>query len=308
MLNLKNKYLIVIAGPTAVGKTTTAINIARHFETSIISADSRQIFKELFIGTAVPNKEQLKQVPHYFIQNKSIHNHYNASNYELEVNQLLTELFKGNDIVILAGGSGLYIDAVCTGIDDLPEIDPEIRNKIQLQFEKEGVEGLRQNLKILDPVYYEKVDLKNYKRIQKALEVTLMTGKPYSSFLTSIKKERNYRIIRVALEKDRKILYNDINKRIIEMMDDGLEEEARNYYSFRNTNALKTVGYKELFLFFDGEISRDEAIISIQANTRKYARKQLTWFRKGKLYQWFNPSEESKIIDFIEQEIKSNEG
>ena len=307
MLNLKNKYLIIIAGPTAVGKTTTAITIAKHFNSSIISADSRQIFKELCIGTAVPTQEQMKLVPHYFIQNKSIHNSYNASNYEIEVNQLLTELFKINNIVILAGGSGLYIDAVCNGIDDLPEIYPEIRNKIQLQFEKEGVEGLRQNLKILDPVYYEKVDLKNYKRIQKALEVTLMTGKPYSSFLTSRKKEREYKIIRIALEKDREELYNDINKRILEMMEQGLEEEARNYYSFRSSNALKTVGYKELFLYFDGEMTRDEAIISIQANTRKYARKQLTWFRKGKLYQWFNPSEETKIIEFIEQEIKTTE-
>ncbi len=303
MKNRKNKYLIVVAGPTAVGKTHTGITIAKHFGSPVISADSRQIFMELKIGTAGPSDLQVLEVPHYFVRNKSIHENFNASKYETEVNQLLSELFKIYPVVLMVGGSGLYIDAVCKGIDDLPEIDPEIRNKVREQFEKEGIESLRRDLKILDPVSYQKVDLRNHKRIQKAIEVTLMTGKPYSSFLTSPEKERNYQIIRIALDMDRIELYNSINQRIFFMMENGFENEARNLYPFRNINALNTVGYKELFLFFDGKITRDEAIRTIQSNTRKYARKQLTWFKKDKTYQWFHPSDVEKIITCIENQI-----
>lgn len=306
MRKRKNKYLIVIAGPTAVGKTFTGITIARHFGAAVISADSRQIFKELVIGTAGPSEQQLHEVPHYFVRNKSIHDNFNASKYEVQVNQLLSELFEINPVVLLVGGSGLYIDAVCKGIDELPEVDPEIRKKIQEQFEKEGIESLRRDLKILDPASYEKVDLRNHKRIQKALEVTIMTGKPYSSLLTSTEKNRNYDIIRIALDMDRKVLYDSINKRILKMMDDGLEDEAQNVYPYRDINALNTVGYKELFLFFDGKISRDEAVRSIQSNTRKYARKQLTWFKKNKKYQWFHPFEVNKIISCIEDQIENS--
>jgi tRNA dimethylallyltransferase len=304
MENRKNKYLVIIAGPTAIGKTSTGISIAKHFGSPVISADSRQIFKELKIGTAVPSDEQLLAVRHYFVRNISIHDNYNASKYEFEVNQLLSELFEKHSVILLVGGSGLYIDAVCWGIDDLPEIDPEIRKKVQQQFENEGIESLRRDLKLLDPVSYQKVDLRNHKRIQKALEVTLMTGRPYSSFLTAPEKKRNYQIIRIALDMDRTELYNSINQRILSMMENGLENEARSVYPYRNINALNTVGYKELFLYFDGKISRDEAISTIQSNTRKYARKQITWFRKEQSYVWFHPSEINKIIGYIENQIE----
>jgi len=303
MSNLKNRTLVIIAGPTAVGKTETGIRIARHFGSPIISADSRQIFRELKIGTSAPSELQMKEVPHYYVSNKSIHDDFNASKYEVEVNHLLCELFIHHPVILLVGGSGLYIDAVCKGIDDLPATDKEIRKKIQEQLDHEGVESLRKDLKMLDPLSYSRIDLRNHKRIQKALEITLMTGRPYSSLLTFTDKKRNYQIIRIALNMDRKELYNIIDKRVINMMENGLEEEARRVYPYRNQNALNTVGYKELFSYFEGKINRDEVISSIQSNTRKYARKQMTWFRRDSSYEWFHPKEVNNIIDYISKKI-----
>lgn len=304
MPNLKNKHLVVIAGPTAIGKTEAGIRIAKHFNSPIISADSRQVFKELRIGSSAPTQSQLKEVPHYFVSDRSIRDEINASTYEVEVNQLLDHLFLKYRVILLVGGSGLYIDAVCKGIDDLPSVDKEIRKKVQEQLDREGVESLRKDLKILDPVSYSRIDLKNHKRIQKALEITIMTGKPYSSFLTDTHKNRDYHIIRIALDMDRKDLYNNINRRVIKMMENGFEEEALKLYPYRNNNALNTVGYKELFLYFEGKTDRQQAIASIQASTRKYARKQLTWFRKNPAYQWFHPGDINGMIEFIDKQIK----
>lgn len=294
-----NKELIVIAGPTAIGKTDLSISIAKKLNTEIISADSRQIYKELKIGTATPSAEQLSQVKHHFIQCISIHGNYNASRYEEEVNLLLDDLFMEHDKVILCGGSGLYIDAVCKGIDDLPSIDPAVRNSIQQQFETEGIESLLEDLLKLDPDSFNKIDLSNPKRIQKALEISIITGKPYSSFLTSPQKKRNYTIRKIALDMDRELLYERINSRVLEMIKNGLAEEARSLYPYRKINALNTVGYKELFEHFDGKLSEYEAITNIQANTRRYARKQLTWFRKDKNTKWFHPSDFEGIMDYI---------
>jgi tRNA dimethylallyltransferase len=298
---------VVIAGPTAIGKTETGIRIAGYFKSPIISADSRQVFKELKIGTSAPTEKQLKNIRHYFISDRSIHNKFNASIYEMEVNSLLDQLFINHPVILMVGGSGLYINAVCKGIDELPTVDKEIRKKIQEQLDREGVESLRKDLKILDPISYSKIDLKNHKRIQKAIEITIMTGKPYSSFLTSTEKIRNYQIIRIALDMDRTELYMTINGRVLKMMENGFEEEAHKMYPFRSNNALNTLGYKELFSYFEGKTDRNQAITSIQANTRKYARKQLTWFRKDPSYSWFHPGDHKNIVDFINKQIENLE-
>ena len=294
-----NKELIVIAGPTAIGKTALSIEIAEMLKTEIISADSRQIYKELNIGTAVPSSDELKRIKHHFIQNISIYDYYNASKYEDDVNHLLEKLFRKYDKVILCGGSGMYIDAVCKGIDQLPEIDPALRSKIQLQYEHEGLESLLEELIKRDPASFNKIDLDNPKRVQKALEISIATGKPYSSFLTSPEKKRPYRIKKIALDMKREELYERINARVINMMERGLAEEAKLFYPYRKNNALNTVGYKEMFLHFDGQLSLDEAITKIQSNTRNYARKQLTWFRKDKNISWFHPEETDKIHTFL---------
>ena len=296
---MKNNYLVVIAGPTAVGKTKLSITLAEKSGSEIISADSRQLFKEMVIGTAIPAPEELKKVRHHFIHTLSIHDKYNASKYEADVINLLEKLFTKNNLQILTGGSGLYIDAVCKGIDNFPDTDPELREDLLKRLEGEGIESLGKELKLLDPVSYAKTDLKNPKRIQKALEISLMTGKPYSSFLSGVKKERPFHIIKIGINMERKELYNRINERTLRMMEDGLEAEARSLYPLKHVNALNTVGYKELFLFFDGKLSRDEAIEKIQANTRKYARKQITWLRKNNEYTWFHPSEVEEIMNFI---------
>jgi tRNA dimethylallyltransferase len=295
------KELIVISGPTAVGKTGLSIEIAKKLNTVIISADSRQIYKELSIGTAVPSKDELSQIKHYFIQTVSINDYYNASKYEEEVNDLLEKLFINHDKIILCGGSGLYIDAVIKGIDFLPEINPSLRAKIQLQYEQEGIESLLEDLLKLDPFSFERIDLSNPKRIQKALEISIITGKPYSSFLTSTEKNRNYSVKKIALDINRDILYQRINSRVLSMIESGLVDEARNLYPLRKINALNTVGYRELFDYFDGLNTMDEAIAKIQSNTRNYARKQLTWFRKDKNTKWFQPSEFENIMGFISE-------
>jgi len=296
--------LIVIIGPTAIGKTELCIELAEALNTEIISADSRQIYKELNIGTAKPGKEELERVPHHFIGTKSIHDYYTAGMFELDVLELLEDLFKKHNQIIMTGGSGLYINAVCEGIDALPRVDPEIRNKLIEQYEKEGIQSLRHDLKKLDPDYYEIADLKNPKRLLKALEITVMTGKPYSSFLTRPKKERPFNILKIGLNKDREELYEAINKRVDKMIDEGLPEEAKELYKHKGANALNTVGYKELFDYFDGNITYQRAIELIKRNTRRYAKRQLTWFSKDEEIEWFHPDEKEKIQQYIHQYLK----
>lgn len=295
-----SKFLLVLGGPTASGKTACSIELAKHFNTEIISADSRQIYQETCIGTAVPEPAQLAAVRHHFIQTISVKSYYNASMFEFDVLDTLQNLFRKHDVVVMTGGSGLYINAVCEGIDDLPSVDQGIRKSLAEKYEKEGLESIRKDLKVLDPESYEKVDLKNHLRILKALEITIQTGRPYSSFLTAEKKKRDFKIIRMALNMERELLYSRINQRVDQMVEDGLVEEVEALKHLRETNVLKTVGYKEIFQYFDGKLSLDEAIDLIRRNTRKYARKQITWFRKDNLYPWFLPSELEKMTNYCE--------
>jgi len=299
---MKNKFLIIILGPTAAGKTDTGIRIAKTFNTEVISADSRQIYKELKIGTSVPDHQQLSQIQHHFIHHISIHDYYNVSMYEQEVLSLLDRFFNNHWIIIMVGGSGLYIDIICHGIDDLPAIDPDLRNELLEKLEKEGIESLRFELKRIDPVYYERVDLQNPKRILKALEVTYMTGMPYSSLLTMPKKERPFNIIKIGLNPEREELYARINSRVDLMISNGLIDEAKNLYPYRHINALKTVGYREIFEYLDGKRSLDETIVLIKRNTRHYARRQLTWFKKDPSIKWFHHSDIDRMIEYIKQE------
>ena len=295
--------LVVLAGPTAVGKTSFGIEVASHFGTEIISADSRQVYRECTIGTAVPLSEELAQVKHHFIQNISVKENYNASIYEQQVLEKLKQLFEAHDLVLMVGGSGLYIDAVCQGIDYLPQVDPGLREELQERLRKEGLEALTRDLKKVDPVSFGKVDLKNHMRVLKALEVTLQTGRPYSAFLSNTKKERPFRILRVVLDMKRETLYDRINRRVELMMEAGLLEEVRQLQHLRGYTAMKTVGYRELFRVLDKELSLEEGVDQIQRNTRKFARKQLTWLRKEKGYQWFTPDTCGEIIRWIEQEL-----
>ncbi len=296
------KNLVVLSGPTAVGKTACGIRLAKHFQTEIISADSRQIYRETTIGTAVPTPEELSQVKHHFIQIVSLEDPYHASRYEQEVLELLERLFAGHDLVMMVGGSGLYIDAVCDGIDELPSADPLLRAKLADQFEKKGLESLTQQLKELDPVSYSRIDLKNHMRVLKALEVSIQTGQPYSGFLSAQKKARPFNILRVALDMDREQLYHRINTRVDLMMKAGLLDEVRNLVPYKGLTAMKTVGYRELFRHLDGELSLDEAVDLIKRNTRKFSRKQLTWFRKGGRYTWFHPEQTAEIKAWIEEQ------
>ena len=294
-----SNLLIVILGPTGIGKTDVAIKIATELDTYIISADSRQVFKELNIGTAIPDTSQLKKIKHFFIQHKSIHDYYSASIYEQEVISLLKKIFPVKEKVVMAGGSGLYIDAVCEGIDDIPDVDPEIRKKVEEKLNSEGTISLRNDLRLLDPESYKKVDLKNPKRIQRAVEICLSTGKPYSSFLTDKNKKRDFKVLKIGLNKEREELYEKINTRVENMIKSGLVEEARELYQYRNLNSLNTVGYKELFDHFDGKINLTESIELIKRNTRRYAKRQLTWFQKDKNIHWFEPSDINKILELV---------
>ena len=297
------KSLIILLGPTGVGKTSLSIGLAKHFSTEIISCDSRPIYCEMNIGTAVPGKNILNEVKHHFIHSHSIHDYYNASIYEIEVLELFDSLIEKFDVVIMTGGSMLYIDAVCKGIDDLPEVKPELRDLLIKRMNNEGIESLRAELRILDPVYYDEVDLRNPKRILHALEICLMTGKPYSSFRTNQTKTRNFNVVKMGLNSERTILYDRINQRVEEMFSEGLEEEARKLYPFRHLNSLNTVGYRELFDYFDNSIDLEEAKTRIKANTRKYARKQLTWFRRNSSIKWFCPPNENDIIEFLDLQL-----
>ena len=293
-----SRLLIILLGPTGIGKTALSIDLAKYFNTEIISCDSRQIYKEMSVGTAVPDGETLRAVTHHFIGSHSIHDYYNASKFEIEVISKLGVLFQTREVVVMVGGSMLYIDAVCNGIDELPEVDKELRQSLVNRMESDGIESLRNELLELDPAYYREVDLRNPKRILHALEICKMTGATYSSFRTKQIKPRNFDILKIGLNTDRNILYDRINLRVDQMFSDGLEEEARSLYPYRHLNALNTVGYRELFDHFEHKITLEEAKEKIKANSRKYARKQLTWFRSDSSIVWFSPEKKPDIILF----------
>ena len=300
---MNDKYLIVIAGPTASGKTATAITIAKALRTVIISADSRQFYREIPIGTAAPTREELSEVEHFMIHNLSIEDRYDVADYEKDVLLLLKKLFLNHDAVVMTGGSGLFIDAVCNGLDSIPDISEETRNRVNDLYEKGGVVSLQNELQHLDPEYYEIVDKQNPRRLQRAIEVCYQTGLPYSSFRKNNTKERDFKIIKLALLWERNELITRINKRVENMISDGLVEEARSVYHKRNLNSLNTVGYKEMFQYFDGDISLNEAIELIKISTRQYAKRQMTWLRKNNDYRWFSIDEIPKMIEYIQSVI-----
>ncbi len=291
--------LIVVTGPTAVGKTALTIEIAKHYGIPIINADSRQIYQELKIGTASPTAEQMQQVKHYFVGTKSITDYYNASMYEQEVVQLLEKLFVDSPVQLLSGGSMMYIDAVCNGIDDIPTVRDDIRNEMKRRYQEEGLDALCEDLRRLDPEHYEVVDRQNHRRVIHALEICYQTGKTYTSFRTQKRKERPFRIVKIGLTRDRQELYDRINQRVDTMMSEGLLDEVRSVSAYRSTNALNTVGYKELFDYIDGRWPLEEAVERIKGNTRRYARKQLTWYKRDEQVTWFHPDQQDKILKFI---------
>lgn len=296
---MPHKSLIVLVGPTAIGKTAASINIAEAFNCPIVSADSRQFFKEMSIGTAKPNAEEMQGVPHYFIDSHSITDDFNVGKYETEAIALLETLFKTNDIVILVGGSGLYIDAICKGFDELPEADAEVRTKINSLLEEKGIEALQELLKELDPEYYSKVDLQNPQRMSRALEVCLTTGEPYSALRKGKIKKRDFNIIKIGLNTSREILYDRINRRVDEMMQQGLLEEVKKLMPKKHLNALQTVGYNELFDFLENKTDLNTAIDSIKQNTRKFAKRQLTWFRRDEEIKWFEPNDFAELLTYL---------
>ncbi|MCQ2607384.1 MAG: tRNA (adenosine(37)-N6)-dimethylallyltransferase MiaA [Bacteroidales bacterium] len=297
------KTLVVVTGPTAVGKTSTAIQLAQHYNTEIISADSRQIFIEPKIGTAVPSEEELATVTHHFIGTKHVTDYYNAWQFEQDALQKVEELFQTHDIVILAGGSGLYVDAVCNGIDEIPDIDPDLRERINSQLEQEGIESLRQTLKFLDPDYYKIVDLSNPARLKRAIEICVQTGKTYTELRKENKKTRPFKIVKIALNRERDELYERINQRVDQMICDGLEQEVKSLSQWKDCTALKTVGYREFFDYFDGMSTYTEAIEKIKQNTRKYAKKQISWIKRDNEYRWFSPNEIEEMITYISDQL-----
>ncbi|MGI6572540.1 MAG: tRNA (adenosine(37)-N6)-dimethylallyltransferase MiaA [Fermentimonas sp.] len=286
------KTLLVLLGPTGVGKTDWSLSIAEALRCPIISADSRQLYRGLSIGTAAPTSEQMQRVPHHFVGILAPTDYYSASDFEREVLSLLATLHQEHPVVIMSGGSMMYIDAVCDGIDEIPNIDETLRSDLQALYRREGLAPIRQQLKILDPAFYNEVDLKNSKRVIHALEICLMTGKPYSSLRTNPRKERPFRIVKVGFTRDRAELYDRINRRVEQMVDDGLVEEAWGFFPMRHLNALNTVGYKELFVHFEGKCTLEFAINKIKQHSRNYARKQLSWFRRDKKIHWINLSRE----------------
>lgn len=301
---MKNNYLISVVGPTAIGKTALSIQLAKAFDTEILSADSRQFFREMSIGTAAPSKSELAAAPHHFIHHKSIEEEYSVGDFEKEALAKTEELFRKHKLLILVGGSGLYVKSVLKGLDDFPEIDTEIRTKLNEQYAESGLEALKEQLQNLDPEYFEKMDSDNPHRVIRALEICLGTGKAFSSFLNRPKTQRPFKTISIGITAPREEIYDRINRRVDNMMDEGLLEEARELYSKRGLNALNTVGYKEMFAFLEGSFNLEEAVDEIKKNTRRFAKRQLTWFRKDKNIHWFDyktPAEE--IIAFIKAEI-----
>jgi len=304
MFETKNKTLIVLLGPTGVGKTEISLRLASAFACPIVSSDSRQFYHELKIGTAAPTPTELARATHYFICSHSIFDIYNAGEYEADVMQLLEKLFQENDVVMLVGGSMMYIDAVCNGIDDIPTVDEETRNQWKNIYEENGLEFIQNELKRLDPTHFEEVDIMNPKRILHALEICTITGKPYSDLRTGTKKERPFNILKIGLNRPRPVLYERINARVNTMMQEGLLDEAKPFFEHRNLNTLNTVGYKELFEYFDGNWTLDFAVNMIQQNSRRYAKRQMTWFNRDKEINWFHPEEEEEIITFAKTQIK----
>ncbi|MBR5377569.1 MAG: tRNA (adenosine(37)-N6)-dimethylallyltransferase MiaA [Bacteroidales bacterium] len=295
------KTLIVIAGPTASGKTAFAIKLAQALNTVILSADSRQFYKEMSIGTAAPTKEELSQAKHYFVHHISIEDKYDVADYEHDVLQLLDKLFKTHDAVIMTGGSGLFIDAVCNGIDAMPDVEPKIREKVEKLYQDEGLHGMQEVLKLLDPDYYAIVDQQNPRRLQRALEVCYQTGLPFSSFRSGIAVQRDFDIKKYAILWDRQQLIERIDKRVDMMMEQGLLGEAKALYPKRDLNALNTVGYKELFAYFDGQCTLKEAVEQIKIHTRQYAKRQMTWLRKDNSYLWITPEDFDNTLSTLQQ-------
>ena len=300
---MKDKYLVVIAGPTASGKTATAIKVAKTLGTEIISADSRQFYKELPIGTAAPTPEEQAEVQHHMIHNLNVEDKYDVADYEQDVLSLLKRLFVNHDAVVLTGGSGLFIDAVCKGLDSIPDISEEVRNKVDELYKKGGLIALQNEVERLDPEYYNIVDKYNPRRLQRAVEVCYQTGLTYSSFRKNTVKQRDFKIIKVALLWERSELINRINKRVEIMVKEGLVEEAKAMYPKRYLNSLNTVGYKEIFEYFDGKVSLSEAIENIKINTRQYAKRQMTWLRKNNDYKWFTIDELDEMLNYINSVI-----
>lgn len=301
-MTLKKKYLIVLVGPTAIGKTALSIELAKHFDAEIFSADSRQFFKEMSIGTAKPSLDEMSGINHHFIDQCSIHEEYNVGKYETEIIAALDTYFSKKEVALLVGGSGLYVDAVCIGIDDIPK-DDVIRQQLTEQLENEGIEVLQEELKLLDPEHYATSNIKNPQRLIRALEVCRLTGKTYTSFRTHSTKKRNFEIIKIGLNTEREIVYQRINARVDIMMKNGLEAEARKLFTFKNNNALNTVGYKELFHYFEGTLTLEEAIVAIKQNTRNFAKRQLTWFNKDTSTKWFEPNQLEGCKEYISEQL-----
>ncbi|MDI9872433.1 tRNA (adenosine(37)-N6)-dimethylallyltransferase MiaA [Flectobacillus roseus] len=295
-----SKYLIIIAGPTAVGKTDLCVRLAKHFDTEVVSADSRQFYQELAIGTAKPTSEEMQGVKHHFIDSHSIADYYSVGDYERDCLAVLDEIFMRKDVAILTGGSGMFIKIVTDGLDEMPEADLELRESLMTRLETEGLDSLTTQLRELDPVYFEEVDQQNPQRIVRALEVCLATGQPFSAFRKKQKKERSFECIKIALERPREELYARIDLRMDLMLAQGLEKEARSALPYREHYALKTVGYKEIYEHWDGQYDRDEMVRLLKRNTRRYAKRQLTWFRNQDDFQWFDPIQEAEIVKYIE--------
>lgn len=302
MTNL-NKTLLVVTGPTAVGKTALCIRLAQYLNTEIVSADSRQFYREMVIGTAKPTPEELGQAPHHFINSHSITDNYNVGDYEKDALACLEDIFQRKKIAILTGGSGLYIQVVCQGMDAMPEVNPAIRERLMQQSEAEGLANLLEQLKTLDPEYYAQVDQANTHRVIRALEVCLSTGQPFSSFRKQTKAERPFDILKIGLEREREELYERINLRMDLMLEQGLIEEAKALYPYKEHNALQTVGYREIFDYMDGKYDWEEAVRLLKRNSRRYAKRQMTWFRRDEEIQWFSPREMEEMIIWIEEQL-----
>lgn len=300
---MKKPVLIAVVGPTAIGKTDLAIRLAQHFKTEILSADSRQFFKEMGIGTAKPNAAELELAKHHFINSHSIQDAFSVGDFEKEGLQKLEEIFKNHETTILVGGSGLYLNAITQGFDNLPKAPPEIRNELNELLSSQGIEALQQRLKALDPDYFAEVDIHNPQRVIRALEVCISTGKPFSSFRTSTTKNRPFEIIKIGLNISRELLYQRINQRVDLMMEQGLLDEVKRLLPYRDLNALQTVGYQELFTYLDGKCSLEDAVEKIKQNTRRFAKRQLTWFRKDTDITWFEPGQTPEIIRFVEEKM-----
>ncbi|WP_111682980.1 tRNA (adenosine(37)-N6)-dimethylallyltransferase MiaA [Winogradskyella tangerina] len=301
---MTNTYLISIVGPTAIGKTALSIKLARHFKTEILSADSRQFYKEMAIGTAVPSEDELAAAKHHFIQHKSINDNYTVGDFERDAIKVVEDIHKQNELAIMVGGSGLYVKAVTKGLDDFPDVDKSIREDLNETLQNDGLKSLQEKLKVLDPVAYQTIAIDNPQRVVRALEICIGTSKPYSSFLTNPEKKRSFKTISIGLDAERAEIYDRINQRVDIMIDNSLIDEAKALFPFRHLNALNTVGYKELFQYFDGTMTLDFAISEIKKNTRRFAKRQLTWFRKDESIKWFNyKTDINTITDYIEEQL-----